>query len=160
MAREQEIEKMLRELHESYLKGNEYDEGDPIFYRINYRLQDAFDLTKEGAAQYHDSYHKEKPRRVSEGFCEKCNGIVGIVPIIYGVQESDILVHDEKNRTLATLLASQHPPDFPQALGVLFNDPATPYEVAVHEQAKASRDAGPQTIEALLSTGRTWTVAG
>lgn len=90
LAREQEIEKMLRELHESYLKGNEYDEGDPIFYRINYRLQDAFDLTKEEAAQCHDSYHKEKPRRVSEGFCEKCNGIVGIVPIIYGVQESDM----------------------------------------------------------------------
>jgi hypothetical protein len=90
LAREQEIEKMLRELHESYLKGNEYDEGDPIFYRINYRLQDAFDLTKEEAAQYHYSYHKEKPRRVSEGFCEKCNGVVGIVPIIYGVQESDM----------------------------------------------------------------------
>lgn len=90
MAREQEIEKMLKELHESYLKGNEYDEGDPIFYRINYRLADAFALSREEAAQYHDSYHKDKPRRVSEGFCERCNRIVGIIPILYGVQESDM----------------------------------------------------------------------
>ncbi|HVX03054.1 MAG TPA: hypothetical protein VHA09_07860, partial [Nitrososphaera sp.] len=34
--------------------------------------------------------HKEHPRRVSEGFCDTCNGIVGIIPIIYGVQESDM----------------------------------------------------------------------
>lgn len=90
MGREQEIEKMLTDLHESYLKANEYDEGDPIFYRINYRLADAFALSREEAAQYHDSYHKEKPRRVSEGFCEQCNRIVGIIPILYGVQESDM----------------------------------------------------------------------
>ncbi len=90
MAPKQEIEKMLKELHESYLKGNEYDEGDPIFYRINYRLQDVFSLTREEAAQYHDAYHKEKPRRVSEGFCDRCNSIVGIIPILYGVQESDM----------------------------------------------------------------------
>jgi hypothetical protein len=90
LGREQDIAKMLRELHESYLKDNEYDEGDPIFYRINYRLQDAFSLTKEEAAKYHDDYHKDRPRRVSEGFCDKCNSIVGIIPIIYGVQESDM----------------------------------------------------------------------
>lgn len=90
MGREQDIAKMLRKLHESYLKGNEYDEGDPIFYRINYRLQDAFSLAREEAAKYHDDYHKEKPRRVSEGFCETCNRIVGIIPIIYGVQQSDM----------------------------------------------------------------------
>jgi hypothetical protein len=90
MAREQDIEKMLRELHASYLKGNEYDEGDPIFYRINYRLADAFALTKEESERYHAQYHRENPRRVSEGFCDTCNGIVGIIPIIYGVQESDM----------------------------------------------------------------------
>ena len=47
-AREAQIAKMLQELHASYLKGNEYDEGDPIFYHINYRLADAFGLTREG----------------------------------------------------------------------------------------------------------------
>lgn len=90
MAREQEIEKMLLDLHASYLKGNEYDEGDPIFYRINYRLADAFSLAKEEAERYHAQYHLKNPRRVSEGFCDSCNKIVGIIPIIYGAQESDM----------------------------------------------------------------------
>ncbi|AIC14386.1 hypothetical protein [Nitrososphaera viennensis] len=93
MAREQDnndIERMLRELHSSYLKGNEYDEGDPIFYRINYRLADAFALTKEEAERHHAEYHRKNPRRVSEGFCDACNRIVGIIPIIYGVQEGDM----------------------------------------------------------------------
>lgn len=90
MGKEQEIRKALDELHSSYLKGNEYDEGDPIFYRINYRIEEAFGLAREEAARLHDEYHREKPRRVSEGFCEKCNAVVGTIPIIYGIQESDM----------------------------------------------------------------------
>ena len=90
MAREAEIAKALADLHTHYLKANEYDEGDPIFYRINYRLADTFALTKEEAEYYHAKYHEEKPRRVSEGFCDKCNTVVTIIPIIYGIQESDM----------------------------------------------------------------------
>ena len=86
----QEIKKALNDLHASYLKGNEYDEGDPIFYRINYRLEETFGLTREEAARLHEQYHKEKPRHVSEGYCENCNAVVGIIPIIYGIQESDM----------------------------------------------------------------------
>jgi hypothetical protein len=85
-----EIEKMLQDLHTFYLKNNEYDEGDPIFYRINYRLVDGFSLTREEAEYYHDEYHRNKPRRVSGGFCDKCNKIVDIIPIIYGIQKSDM----------------------------------------------------------------------
>lgn len=90
MGREQEIRKTLDDLHASYLKGNEYDEGDPIFYRINYRLEEAFGLTRDEAARLHGQYHEKNPRRVSEGFCENCNKVVGIIPIIYGIQESDM----------------------------------------------------------------------
>jgi hypothetical protein len=90
MAREQEIAKALAELHAHYLKANEYDEGDPIFYRINYCLADTFALTREEAEQYHAKYHADRPRRVSEGFCDSCNKVVTIIPIIYGVQESDM----------------------------------------------------------------------
>lgn len=90
MGREQEIRKALDDLHASYLKGNEYDEGDPIFYRINYRLEEAFGLAREEAARLHGQYHKENLRRVSEGFCDNCNRVVGIIPIIYGIQESDM----------------------------------------------------------------------
>ena len=52
-AREAQIAEMLQELHASYLKDNEYDEDDPIFYRINYWLADAFGLIRECAEEYH-----------------------------------------------------------------------------------------------------------
>ena len=45
MRREAEIDMMLKELHVSYLKGNEHDEGDLLYYRINYRLTDIFGIT-------------------------------------------------------------------------------------------------------------------
>ena len=90
MDRKSEIARALADLHAHYLKGNEYDEGDPIFYRINYRLADTFVLTKEEAGQYHAKYHATKPRCVSEGFCDRCNAVVTIIPIIYGIQESDM----------------------------------------------------------------------
>jgi hypothetical protein len=87
---DREIEKALDELHAHYLKDNEYDEGDPIFYRINYRLQGAYALTKEEAERHHAQYHRDRLRRVSEGFCDFCNKVVKIIPIIYGIQESDM----------------------------------------------------------------------
>lgn len=87
---EEDIAEALQELHAHYLKGNEYDEGDPIFYRINYRLQDMFALSKEEAERRHAQYHDGKPRRISEGFCDFCNRVVSIIPIIYGIQDSDI----------------------------------------------------------------------
>jgi hypothetical protein len=66
---------MLQELHVSYLKGKEYDEGDPIFYRINYRLADTFGLTREDAEKYHSAYHRDNPRRVSQGYCDRCKRV-------------------------------------------------------------------------------------
>jgi 2-oxoglutarate ferredoxin oxidoreductase subunit beta len=77
-----------------------------------------------------------------------------------GVDEDEILVHDETNRSLASMLAHLAPPDFPVALGVLFCDPTTSYEQAVHQQAAEAgmtfvRDAD---LAALLRGGRTWTV--
>jgi 2-oxoglutarate ferredoxin oxidoreductase subunit beta len=77
-----------------------------------------------------------------------------------GVGEGDVLVHDERNRTLAALLASLHPPALPQALGVLYCDPARTYEDAVYEQMAAAQNQGPKDLATLLRTGRTWTVAG
>ncbi len=76
-----------------------------------------------------------------------------------GVAESDVLVHDEKNRTLASLLGSLHPPAFPQVLGVLYCDPAPTYEDVVFAQMK-SATGGPKDLAALMHSGRTWTVAG
>lgn len=90
MGREADIDRMLKELHASYLKDNEHDEGDLIYYRINYRLADTFGMTKEEADRLHSTYHTTSPREVSQGYCEKCSKVVTIIPVIYGIQESDI----------------------------------------------------------------------
>lgn len=90
VGRKQEIRKALEDLHVSYLKDNEYDEGDLIFYRINYKLEETFGLARQEAALLHEEYHRENPRHVSKGFCEICNKVVDTIPILYGIQESDM----------------------------------------------------------------------
>ena len=90
MGRQADIERMLRELHASYLKGNEHDEGDLIYYRINYRLADTFGMTKEEADKLHLSYHSSSPRHISQGYCDSCGKVVKIIPVIYGIQADDM----------------------------------------------------------------------
>ena len=77
-----------------------------------------------------------------------------------GITEGDILVHDETDRTLAGLLAAMERPDFPVAIGVLYCDPAEPYEAAVHAQIEQIKTKTPTgDLNAMLRRGRTWTVA-
>jgi 2-oxoglutarate ferredoxin oxidoreductase subunit beta len=77
-----------------------------------------------------------------------------------GVTEANILVHDETNKILAMMLADMNQPDFPVALGVLYNNPGKPYDEAVHEQLAEVRAANPPgTLNEMLRKGRTWTVA-
>ena len=73
--------------------------------------------------------------------------------------EADIQVHDEKDRTLAWLLASLTPPDFPVALGVLYCDPAAVYEEVLGAQITEAQQKNPNPpLAALLASGGTWTV--
>ena len=77
-----------------------------------------------------------------------------------GVDEGDLLVHDQTNRPLAGILAEMEPPDFPVALGVLFCNPEESYEAAVYaqiEEAKA-KATGATGIDTLLRSGHTWEV--
>ena len=83
------IKRLLTDLHESYLKDNKYDEGDLLYYRINYKVMDIFQITKEEAEKLHTAYHENNPRRISEGYCHNCKDIVEIIPIIYGIAEKD-----------------------------------------------------------------------
>ncbi len=77
-----------------------------------------------------------------------------------GVTERDILIHDERNRTLASLLLGLKPPAFPMALGVIYCDPAPSYEEAVYAQIPPGASAARADVEKLLHQGQTWTVAG
>jgi 2-oxoglutarate ferredoxin oxidoreductase subunit beta len=77
-----------------------------------------------------------------------------------GVTEADILVHDEKSRTLAAMLVDLKPPEFPVAIGVLYCDPMPSYEQEVQRQL-AQEGAKPATeaeMDAVLRGGRTWEV--
>jgi len=52
------------------------------------------------------------------------------------------------------------PPEMPVALGVIYCDPATPYEQAVKAQVEASVAAnGVGDLDVLLRKGSTWTVS-
>ncbi|MEM7224065.1 MAG: 2-oxoacid:ferredoxin oxidoreductase subunit beta [Pseudomonadota bacterium] len=72
----------------------------------------------------------------------------------------DCLVHDQTDRTLATLLAGLEPPAFPVALGVLYCNP----EEALEVSAKAARPETQRSrserddLAALLRNGHTWSV--
>jgi len=82
-----------------------------------------------------------------------------------GVSEADLLVHDETDATLAHMLTTLAPPEFPLALGVLYCDPTESYENRVHgrvEDLPAEQIVDRAAIKAdmdkiFLQTG-TWTV--
>lgn len=89
MGKELEITKTLIELHRYYLQDNEFDEGDLIYYRINYKLVATFGITKEEAQSFHAAYHRDIPRTIAEGYCHICDAIVKFIPIIYGSSERE-----------------------------------------------------------------------
>jgi 2-oxoglutarate/2-oxoacid ferredoxin oxidoreductase subunit beta len=76
-----------------------------------------------------------------------------------GVTENDLLVHNEKNATIAYMLARMPYPAFPIAMGVLYASERPTYERVLAEQSqRAITRAGKGTLEKLLHSGETWTV--
>ncbi len=76
-----------------------------------------------------------------------------------GVGEDDVLIHDETNPTMATMLAAMEPPSLPVAIGVLYCAPASSYDsqVADLRDGAGNRRNGDE-LNALLRRGHTWTV--
>ncbi len=74
-----------------------------------------------------------------------------------GATLDDVLVHDERNRVMASMLGGLQPPAFPVAVGVLYCDPAPTYDADVYAQIAAAGTAT-SDVDALLRQGRTWTV--
>jgi len=76
-----------------------------------------------------------------------------------GTSDVDVLVHDERNHTMASLLAAMKAPELPVAIGVLYCSPGPEYVSGVYaqrQQVQSNRDA--PDLDALLRTGHTWTV--
>ncbi|MBV1877919.1 MAG: 2-oxoacid:ferredoxin oxidoreductase subunit beta [Pseudomonadales bacterium] len=76
-----------------------------------------------------------------------------------GITEADILVHDETNKVMAQMLVELQAPDFPTAIGVIYNAPAVAYVADVYSQRIEVREKqAPADLNALLRSGHTWTV--
>lgn len=73
-----------------------------------------------------------------------------------GVTEADVLVHDETNRTLATMLVAL---ERPVAVGVIYCAPAEPYEDLVFSQVPRDARVAETDLAKLLYGGQTWMVA-
>ncbi|HEX4336680.1 MAG TPA: 2-oxoacid:ferredoxin oxidoreductase subunit beta [Polyangiaceae bacterium] len=76
-----------------------------------------------------------------------------------GVTENDVLIHDETNATIATMLARMPSPQFPVAMGVLYAVPRPTYEgTLVVQENRAREKLGKGSLEKLLHSGETWSV--
>lgn len=73
-----------------------------------------------------------------------------------GITEADILVHDETDQILATMLARMDAPDMPVALGVLYCNEGPVYDLEVEDAMEKAGDKG--DLNALLRRGHVWTV--
>jgi 2-oxoglutarate ferredoxin oxidoreductase subunit beta len=77
-----------------------------------------------------------------------------------GVEEKDILVHDKYNEILAfQLLDKSNPPEFPMAIGEIFEKVAPTYEEDLTKQiSTAIEKKGKKTFKDVLFSGETWKV--
>ena len=76
-----------------------------------------------------------------------------------GVTADDILIHDETDKILATMLASMDTDTLPVALGVLYCNPAATYESGVVGQIDEAKAKAPDAdLNKLLRSGYTWKV--
>ncbi|MCK6554571.1 2-oxoacid:ferredoxin oxidoreductase subunit beta [Candidatus Binatia bacterium] len=83
-----------------------------------------------------------------------------VVTLGNGVDEADLIVHDEKNRALAFMLSTLAPPAFPVPIGVFRAAERPTYEDAVTDQMlAATQRLGPGDPTELLHRGETWTVS-
>ena len=77
-----------------------------------------------------------------------------------GISEDDILVHDETNKVIATLLADMSEPEFPVAIGVLFCKPGHIFEVEIRKMVEKETSETTCSLNDVLRQGHTWTVTG
>lgn len=82
-----------------------------------------------------------------------------VVNLGHDVTEDDLLVHDETNKILAHMISSMSGPDFPVAVGVIYQNPTHNYGddyIRQTEQVRQRRPMG--DIDKLLHSGHTWQV--
>jgi 2-oxoglutarate ferredoxin oxidoreductase subunit beta len=75
-------------------------------------------------------------------------------------KESDLLIHDKHNEALAFLLVTHsNPPEFPMALGVIYQKSEMTYETLFWDQLnKVTQKLGKQTVKEIILSDETWEV--
>ena len=97
--------------------------------------------------------NREKGIRLAQGLRPE------VVSLGDGIDEKDLVVHDEHNPAVAFLLSRMGPPDFPTPLGVFYSDVRPTYEAVANRQMEAARaKLGEGDVDALLNRGDTWVV--
>jgi 2-oxoglutarate ferredoxin oxidoreductase subunit beta len=84
---------------------------------------------------------------------------VEVVDVVDG-DVSEVIVHDETNKAVASMLIDMPFPEFPVALGVLYCDPATSFDQAMEEQEERVVGDKVADFNALLRRGQSWEVKG
>lgn len=91
----------------------------------------------------------------------RLNGLkLEVVELGEQYQESDLLVHDKHNETLAYMLVeASNPPHFPMVLGVIYEKELATYDTMMEEQLNQVKEKkGGGVFKELLYSGETWTV--
>jgi 2-oxoglutarate ferredoxin oxidoreductase subunit beta len=83
-----------------------------------------------------------------------------VVTLGNGIGEADLIVHDERDPTLAYFLSRMEPPAFPTPIGVFHAVERPTYEAGMRAQIDAARGRqGGGDLDALFDRGDTWTVS-
>lgn len=73
-------------------------------------------------------------------------------------EAAGVIVHNVKNRSIAHMLVEIPFPQFPKALGVLYDDPRPSFEGEVMEEKARLSEGKEPNLAALLGKGQSWTV--
>lgn len=71
---------------------------------------------------------------------------------------SQVIVHDETNKSVANMLIDMPFPEFPVALGVIYCDPAPSFDEAMSAQEAKLKAGKTADLNALLRRGQIWEV--
>ena len=71
---------------------------------------------------------------------------------------SQVIVHDETNKSVANMLIDMPFPEFPVALGVIYYDPASSFDEAMSAQETKLKAGKTADLNALLRRGQSWEV--
>ncbi|PZU47979.1 MAG: 2-oxoacid:ferredoxin oxidoreductase subunit beta [Sphingomonas sp.] len=83
--------------------------------------------------------------------------VVEVVEVVDG-DASDVIVHDETNKAVASMLIDMPFPEFPVALGVLYCDPDMSFDAAMEAQEARMTSGKIADFNALLRRGQSWEV--